>query len=108
MLLNPVTGLMAAITVTSYADGLLKTNKHDPDLPSYRVAMAGPHRDQFIEEMVKEVKELEEHGSWSEVPLLSVPLSEDWLSPEELARRQQRELSQRRKAGITWFGKFWS
>ena len=73
LLLNPVTGLMDDIPVTSYADGSLKANKHDPDLPKYRVAMAGPHRDQFIEAMVKEVKELEEFGTWTEVPNSGVP-----------------------------------
>jgi hypothetical protein len=43
--------------------------KSDPDLFSYHEAMGHPDREKWIEAMEKEIKELEEHGVWIEVPL---------------------------------------
>jgi hypothetical protein len=36
----------------------------DPDTPTFREAMFGPHREEFLDKMLQEIQELEEHGTW--------------------------------------------
>lgn len=52
----------------------LKSKKQDdPDLPSYRDAMAGEHREQFQEAMTAEIEQLEEHKTWNVMKKSAVP-----------------------------------
>ncbi len=45
----------------------------DPDTPNFGEAMAGPYKDEYIKAMETEVGELEEHNTWTVVPLSSIP-----------------------------------
>jgi hypothetical protein len=69
--------LFSAVSVPCYDDSFLSPSifaakkKSDPDLFSYHEAMRHPDREKWIEAMEKEIKELEEHGVWIEVPLSS-------------------------------------
>jgi hypothetical protein len=69
--------LFSAVSVPCYDDSFLSPSifaakkKSDPDLFSYHEAMRHPDREKWIEAMEKEIKELEEHGVWVEVPMSS-------------------------------------
>ena len=39
----------------------------DPDTPNIGEAMTGPHREEFLEAIEKEVDQLEKHGTWEVV-----------------------------------------
>ena len=52
---------------------LFKANKRDPDVLILAEATAGPHREQFLEAMKKEIEELEEHDTWSVVRRADLP-----------------------------------
>ena len=39
----------------------------DPDPPNHHEAMTGEHREEFEKAMVKEIKELEERGTWQAI-----------------------------------------
>jgi hypothetical protein len=44
---------------------MFKSKKHsDPDTPTMREALTGPHREAFLDAMATEIDELEEHGTW--------------------------------------------
>jgi histone deacetylase 1/2 len=45
----------------------------DPDLPSTREALSGPHAEEFWKAMDKEIRELEAKGSWEIVDRSSIP-----------------------------------
>ena len=45
----------------------------DPDLPSIREALTGPHADSFWEAMEKEISTLEAMGTWEVVPRATMP-----------------------------------
>jgi Reverse transcriptase (RNA-dependent DNA polymerase) len=45
----------------------------DPDLPTYREAMAGPDAEFYEEAMKLEISDLEDHGTWELVPRKSIP-----------------------------------
>jgi Reverse transcriptase (RNA-dependent DNA polymerase) len=45
----------------------------DPDLPTYREAMAGPDAEFYEEAMKSEIAELEDHGTWILLPKRTVP-----------------------------------
>jgi hypothetical protein len=51
----------------------LKASKKDPDSPSFQEAMTGPYRDEFLEAMRTEVRELESHKCWDVVAATDVP-----------------------------------
>ena len=38
---------------------------HDPDTPTIREALTGPHCDDFLDAMASEITELEAHGTWT-------------------------------------------
>ena len=48
-------------------------NKNDPDVPNYQEAMTGPHREEFIKAMKKEIEELEARKCWTGALRRSVP-----------------------------------
>ena len=52
---------------------LMKAKGNDPDLPQLHEALMGPHRDEFLEAMRKEIKQLEEHNTWTVVPRENLP-----------------------------------
>ena len=43
--------------------------KNNPDILNYQEAMASEDKQKWIESAEKEIRELEEHGCWKEVPL---------------------------------------
>ena len=45
----------------------------NPDLPNFREAMEGEHREEFKKAMEKEIRELEGHGTWRGIVRSSVP-----------------------------------
>ena len=47
--------------------------KNDPDTPTIKEALFGPHRDKFLEAMSQEIEELEEHGTWNIMERSSLP-----------------------------------
>ena len=47
--------------------------KHDPDTPTIKEALGGPHRREFIKAMKKEVEELEEHNTWTIMNRSDIP-----------------------------------
>ena len=66
---------MTAI-ITEYANEepefiplIYKASQDDPDVLSYDEAMRAPDRERWIEAATKEIRELEEHGGWDEVPI---------------------------------------
>jgi histone deacetylase 1/2 len=44
-----------------------RAGRSDPDTYTYEQAMASPYREQFIAAMLREIRELEAHGTWDEV-----------------------------------------
>ena len=48
---------------------ILTAAKADPDTFTFAEAMSAPDREQFIEAAIKEIRDLEVHGAWTEVPL---------------------------------------
>ena len=42
----------------------LKGKSKDPDLPTTREALSGPHAEAFWESMDKEIASLQEKGAW--------------------------------------------
>ena len=44
-------------------------NKNNPDILTFDQAMASPDKDKWIKSAELEIKELEDHGCWKEVPL---------------------------------------
>jgi hypothetical protein len=68
-------------TVEDYLPGwhlnpwsLLAKKKHDPDLPNFQEAMAGPHKSKFVAGMELELSQLVAMGTWTEVDLSSLPV----------------------------------
>ena len=51
---------------------------HNPDLPNFREAMEGPHSEEFKKAMAmeKEIKQLEDHGTWVGVFVKDIPKEE--------------------------------
>ena len=52
---------------------LKASKKHDPDTPTYREAMNGPHREEFEKAMDAEVDQLRKHKTWTGVKLSHLP-----------------------------------
>ena len=52
---------------------LFKVNKDDPDSPTLRQALAGPHKEEFLEAMRQEIEELEKHNTWTVVKRSEIP-----------------------------------
>ena len=50
-----------------------KASTHDPDTSNIGDALSGPHREQFLEAMEKEVQELEGHNRWEVLKRSSLP-----------------------------------
>ena len=50
-----------------------KASTHDPDNHNIRETLSGPHREQFLEAMEKEVQELEGHNTWEVLKRISLP-----------------------------------
>ena len=69
LLLGPEYGLVEGMLphVLSQQPHLYKAAKNDPDLPTFHRAMSGPYRSKFVEAMKKEIRELEEHKTWTVV-----------------------------------------
>ncbi len=49
------------------------TKRNDPDMPSCREALSGPHAEEFWKAMDKEMASLEEKGTWELVDRSSLP-----------------------------------
>jgi hypothetical protein len=47
--------------------GLLKSITQDPDVPLLYQAMAGTHKEEFVEVMHNEINKLKKHGNWTVV-----------------------------------------
>ena len=79
MLMDPALGCMDNLipTVLAQCPQLLKAGKADPDLPTLREAMNGPHRDEFIKAMKSEIDDLEKHETWHTVKESEVPAKAD-------------------------------
>jgi len=77
LLMDPEFGIMDNLfaDVISRCPSLLKASKSksDPDTPSMQEALNGPYRDEFLEAMQVEIKELEEHGTWEMLAWSSLP-----------------------------------
>lgn len=69
LLMDPDYGVVDGMVpdVMQRCPQLFKSKIKDPDLPLLHEALAGPHRDEFLEAMRNEIKELEEHGTWTVV-----------------------------------------
>jgi hypothetical protein len=48
---------------------MYKASNLDPDVLSYDEAMRDMDHDKWIESATKEIRELEQHGAWDEVPV---------------------------------------
>ncbi len=61
--------------VAAHAPHMLKASskKDNPDMPNFHEAMRGPHREEFLEAMKKEITELESHGTWKLVRRSTLP-----------------------------------
>jgi hypothetical protein len=75
LLTDVETGLIDNIRpdILQFAGALKATPGKDPDLPTFREAMAGPDKDLFEEAMANEIQELEDHKTWNVVKRNSVP-----------------------------------
>ena len=51
----------------------------DPDTPRLHEAMHGPHREDFLTAMGREIEELESHGTWSVVQKSSMSAGSNLL-----------------------------
>jgi hypothetical protein len=60
-------------SIMEFQGAFKATPGKDPDLPTYREAMAGPDRELYEEAMTSEIKELENHDTWKLVDRNSVP-----------------------------------
>ena len=81
LLLDPDLGLMDNMDhqLSSIVPKLLKTKGNDPDLPNFQQAMSGPYKQEFLDAMQFEIKELELHKTWQVVKLRTVPKSANIL-----------------------------
>ena len=75
LLMNPEHGMMDGFVpdVMTRCPQLMKAKNSNPDTPMLHEALAGPHRDLFLEAMRKEIQELEEHGTWEVVQRDQLP-----------------------------------
>ncbi len=75
LLMDPEYGVMDSIYphALSQVPTLMKASKSDPDTPTLREAMIGPHREEFIEAMQNEIRELESHDTWTITKRSAVP-----------------------------------
>ncbi len=75
LLLDPEYGVMDSIYphAMSQVPALMKASKSDPDTPTWREAMNGPHREEFIVAMGNEIEELERHDTWTITKWSDVP-----------------------------------
>ena len=72
MLLDKEFGTVENFTMgSSFAFTARKGN--DPDTPTFNEAMSGPHREQFIKAMYKEIKTLEKLKTWNVIQKSDVP-----------------------------------
>jgi len=64
--INPKTGLFENIDMNKIGTGDMfkASKKSDPDTPTIKEVLCGLFKEEFIEAMVKEIQELEEHGTW--------------------------------------------
>ena len=69
LLMDPEYGVMDGFVPDAMAQcpQLMKAKSNDPDLPQLHEALAGPYREEFREAMRNEIKELEEHNTWTVV-----------------------------------------
>ena len=75
LLLSPDYGMVEWFLPYALAENphLLKSSQHDPDTPDFHEAMSGPHREEFVEAMENEIKELEAHNTWTVVSRSLLP-----------------------------------
>lgn len=59
--------------IIQFPSALKASRTHDPDTPTYTEAMNGMHREEFMEAMTNEIKELEDHKTWTTVQKSSLP-----------------------------------
>jgi len=64
--INPKTGLFENIDMNKIGtvDMFKASKKSDPDIPTIKKVLCGLFKEEFIEAMIKEIQELEEHGNW--------------------------------------------
>ena len=76
LLVDPDTGLYDAVhhTALNLYPNIFKASAiHDPDSPTLHEAISGVHREEFLDAMMKEIQELEEHGTWTVIKRSSLP-----------------------------------
>jgi hypothetical protein len=75
LLMDTEYGLMENLmpNVMAASPCLLKASATDPDLPTVRQALAGPHKEEFLTAMRSEIRELEEHKTWTVVQRNDLP-----------------------------------
>ena len=44
---------------------MINLSKGDPDTPTFTEAMTGPYGAKFMQYMIQEIKELQQHGTWT-------------------------------------------
>ncbi len=81
LLLDPDLGLMDNMSheLLTACPKLLKSKGNDPDLPTFQQAMTGSYRQEFLDAMQVEIKELEAHNTWIVVKMSEVPKSANIL-----------------------------
>jgi hypothetical protein len=75
LLMDTEYGLMENLmpNVMAASPCLLKASSTDPDLPTVRQALTGRHKEEFLAAMRSEIKELEEHKTWTVVQREDLP-----------------------------------
>ena len=53
--------------------GIFKAGKKDADSSGIMEALSGPYRDDFLQAMINEFKELENHGTWAVIKRADIP-----------------------------------
>ena len=102
LLLHANTGLFEdglPVDAIGVGQQFLKAKSVDPDSPTYEQAITVPFREEFLEAMRNEIKELEDHQTWEVVNKTSVPadkkiLASTWVFktkryPDGRARKQK-------------------
>jgi hypothetical protein len=75
LLMDPEYGVMTGQLpdVMAQCPQLFKSKTKDPDTPMLHEALAGPHQEEFLKAMRNEIKELEEHDTWTVVKRSRLP-----------------------------------
>ena len=73
LLIDPAYGTYDNLPPVGFSPHMLKASMHDPDSPRLHEAKNGEHREEFLKAMIKEITELEAHGTWTVMPKSCLP-----------------------------------